>query len=130
MSTEREIIDLERRFWQSVKDMDFDAATALLDEASVSVNAHGIRHFTPARYKAMALSGDARITSFEFFDEQVVFPTPDVAIVTYGARQSFAMAGATHEMVVYDLTTWVRKGGAWVASAHTETPAQAEPPTP
>ncbi|WP_202843059.1 hypothetical protein [Luteimonas saliphila] len=68
----------------------------------------------------MALSGDARITSFEFSDESVVFPKPDVAIASYKAKQSFTTDSQRHEMVVYDTTTWVRK------RAHTETPAQAE----
>lgn len=72
----------------------------------------------------MALSGDAWITAFEFSDEHVIFPTPDVAIASYRARQTYETGGTRHEMVVYDTTTWVRKDGRWRASAHTETPAQ------
>lgn len=75
----------------------------------------------------MALSGDARITAFEFFDEKVIFPTPDVAIASYKAKQSFTMGGKNHDMLVFDTTTWVKKDGKWVASAHTETPEQQDP---
>lgn len=124
MSTQEEIMGLERKFWQSMADMDVDTAAALLDEQSTSASGQGIHYFDPAQYKAMAVSGDARITSFEFSDEKVIFPTPDVAIASYKARQSFTMDGKSHEMVVYDTTTWVRKAGRWVASAHTETPEQ------
>ncbi|MGN7726752.1 nuclear transport factor 2 family protein [Luteimonas sp. 22616] len=128
MTTQDEIMALERKFWQSMKDMDVDTAVSLLDEQSTTAGARGILYFGPAEYKAMALSGDARITSFEFFDEGVIFPIPDVAIASYKAKQSFTMDGKRHEMVMYDTTTWVRKGGKWVASAHTETPAQKDPP--
>ena len=128
MTTQDEIMELERKFWQSMVDMDIDTAVSLLDEQSTSAGARGIRYFDPAGYKEMARSGDARITAFEFFDERVVFPIPDVAIASYKARQSFTMDGKSHEMVVYDTTTWVRKGGKWVASAHTETPEQKGPP--
>lgn len=128
MTTQAEIMGLERKFWQSMVDMDIDTAVSLLDEQSTSAGARGIHYFDPAGYKEMARSGDARITSFEFFDERVVFPTPDVAIASYKARQSFTMDGQSHEMDVYDTTTWVRKGGKWVASAHTETPEQKGPP--
>lgn len=128
MTTQDEIMDLERRFWQSMVDMDIDTAVSLLDEQSTSAGARGIRYFDPAGYGEMARSGNARLTSFEFFDERVVFPIPDVAIASYGARQSFTMDGRSHGMVVYDTTTWVRKSGKWLASAHTETPAQEEPP--
>ena len=127
MTTQGEIMELERRFWQFMLDMDIDAAVSLLDEQSTTAGGRGILHFGPAEYKAMALSGDARITSFEFSDEKVIFPLPDVAIASYKARQSFTMGGKAHEMVVYDTTTWVRKGGRWLACAHTETPEQQAP---
>jgi hypothetical protein len=128
MATQDEIMALERKFWQAMMDMDVDTAVALLDEQSTAASARGIHHFDPAEYKTMALAGDARITSFEFFDERVIFPTPDVAIASYRAKQSFTMGGESHEMVVYDTTVWVKKGGKWVASAHTETPEQKGPP--
>ena len=125
MTTPDEIMELERRFWQAMQDMQVDEAVKMLDAHSTSVSDGGVHHFDPAEYKAMALSGNARIRSFELFDEQVIFPLPDVAVATYTARQCFAMDGETHEMVVYDTTTWVRKDGRWLACAHTETPKQA-----
>lgn len=127
MVTQDEIMALERKFWQSMMDMDLDTAVSLLDEQSTAASAQGIHYFDPAEYKAIALSGDARITSFAFFDERVIFPVPDVAIASYKAKQSFTMGGKSHEMVVYDTTTLIRKGGRWVASAHTESPEQKDP---
>lgn len=124
MTTQKDIMELERRFWQAMVDMDVDTAISLLDRDSVSVSGGGIHHFTPDGYKAMALAGDGRITAFAFSDARVIFPTPDVAVASYRADQSFTVGGERHDMVVYDTTTWVRKNGAWVASAHTETPRQ------
>jgi len=127
MTTQAEIMSLERKFWQSMVDMDVDTAVSLLDEQSSAASAHGIHYFKPEEYREMAQSDTARITSFELFDERVIFPVPEVAIASYKARQSFTMDGKNHEMVVYDTTTWVRKDGRWVASAHTETPEQQKP---
>ena len=124
MTTQADIMALERKFWQSMQDMDVDTAISLLDEQSTAASARGIHFFDPAGYKAMALSGNARITSFEFVDERVIFPIPDVAIASYKARQSFTVDGERNEMVVYDTTVWVRKGGKWLATAHTETPEE------
>lgn len=128
MATQDEIMELERRFWQSMKDMDIDTAVSLLDEQSASVSGWGIHHFGPAEYKAMAQSGGARITAFELFDERVIFPLPDVAVATYSAKQSFTLDGKRHDMVVHDTTTWVKKGSTWLASAHTESAQQKDAP--
>ena len=64
MTNPDEIIALERRFWQAMKDMDVDAAVALLADRSTSTNARGTHQFSPDEYRSMALSGDARITDF------------------------------------------------------------------
>lgn len=125
MTTQKDIMELERRFWQAMVDMDVETAISLLDGESVSVAGGGIHHFSPAEYKEMALAGNARITAFKFSDDRVIFPTPEVAIAAYKADQSFTMGGKSHDMVVYDTTTWIRKDGKWVASAHTETPHHA-----
>ena len=128
MAAQDEIMELERRFWQAMKDMDVDTAVALLDEQSASVSGWGVHHFAPAEYKKMALAGSARVTAFELFDERVIFPLADVAVATYTAKQSFTMDGKRHDMVVHDTTTWVRKDGRWRACAHTESAQQKAPP--
>lgn len=124
MNTHEEIMSLERKFWQALVDMDLDTVVCLMDDLSVSVNARGIGSFGPEQYREMASSGDTRVTGFEFFDERVLFPTEETAIACYKARQTFTNGSESHEMVVYDTTTWVKKHGRWVASAHTETPEQ------
>lgn len=124
MTTQKDIMELERQFWQAIVDTDVDTAISLLDGESVSVSGWGIHHFSPSEYRKMASSGDARVTAFKFSEERVVFPAPDVAIATYKADQSITVSGKSQDMVVYDTTTWVRKDGAWLASAHTETVRQ------
>ncbi len=124
MTTQKNIMELERQFWQAIVDMDVDTAISLLDKESVSVSGWGIHHFSPAEYKEMPSSGDARVTAFKFSEERVIFPTPDVAIAAYKADQSITVSGKSQDMVVYDTTTWVRKNGTWVASVHTETVRQ------
>ena len=123
MNARDEILSLEHTFWQALVDMDLDVVISLLDKRSLSVSSYGIGHFTPEQYRQMAASGDARVTAFDFSDEQVVFPIDDVAIASYKAKQTFTSGGKSHDTVVYNTTTWVRKGGRWLASAHTETPS-------
>lgn len=124
MTTQREIMELERTFWQAMCDMDSDTAASMLDDQSAVVAARGIHHMDPTAYKQMAERGDVRMIDFTMSDEKVMFPTPDVAIATYKVDQSFSIGGKEMRMVAFDTTTWVRKNGRWVASAHTETPEQ------
>ncbi|MBD9370386.1 nuclear transport factor 2 family protein [Xanthomonas sp. XNM01] len=128
MTTHADIMTLERQFWQAMQDMDMETAVSLLDSPSITVAARGVVRFAPDQYRAMAQSGNGRITAFAFFDEQVIFPAPDVAVAAYGAMQAFTVNGEHHDMVVYDTTTWVRKNGRWLACAHTETPEKAGRP--
>jgi ketosteroid isomerase-like protein len=121
-----EILALEHGFWRAMRDDDVDAAVEMLDDESAVASAMGIHHFDPAGYRKMAEDGPMRLTGFEFADEQVFFPVPDVAIVTYAVRQTFEIDGQAQTMNAHDTTTWVRKNGRWVAVLHTESPRQAD----
>jgi hypothetical protein len=124
MTTAADIRQLETAFWQSMVDQAPEKAAALLARQAVNVAMFGIHHFTPADYVTMAREGPARLTSFSFSNEKVLFPIPDVAVATYEVVQGFEMNGQPRETVCLDTTTWVRSGGKWLAAAHTETPRQ------
>jgi hypothetical protein len=122
MATAAEIMQLETSFWQSMVDQEPQKAAALLTEEAASVAMYGIHHFSPSEYVTMAEEGPAKLTTFSFSEEKVIFPTPDVAVATYKVDQSFEMDGEPQEMTCFDTTTWVNCGGRWLAVAHTETP--------
>lgn len=119
----KELETLERKFWQSMVDEDTDTALSMMAEPSLMVSPHGAMQFDHAAYRKMAEQGSMVILSFELSDFQSYFPTEDLGIVTYKARQVVAPRGknegATQQMV--DSSTWVRQSGAWRCVAHTET---------
>ncbi|MDM0075454.1 nuclear transport factor 2 family protein [Variovorax sp. J2P1-59] len=119
------LIDLEKKFWQSMVDHDTDTAVAMLSEPALMVSSHGTMKFDHADYRKMADQDSMVLTSFELSDTQVVFPSEDTAIVTYGVKQRMAMRGqsesATQEM--FDSSTWIRTDQGWRCVMHTETPA-------
>ena len=120
------IIDLEKKFWQSIVDTDTDAALAMLCEPSIMVSAHGAMQFDHAAYRKMAEQGPQVLKSFELSDMKVVFPNDSTAVLTYHARQTMAPrgqsdGGSTQE--VNDTSTWIREGSDWKCVMHTESPA-------
>lgn len=124
MTTAADIMKLETEFWQSMMDQKPEKAAALLASQAANVALFGIHHFSPVEYIRMAREGPAKLTSFAFSNEKVIFPTPEVAIATYEVTQGFLMQGQAHETVCFDTTTWVRSDGRWLAAVHTETPRQ------
>lgn len=126
MSTpSKTLIDLEKKFWQSMIDQDTDTALSMLSEPALMVSAHGAMKFDHAGYRKMAEQGAMVLTSFEFSDPQVVFPNETTAVLTYGVTQAVAgrgEAGSTTQRMV-DSSTWIKTDQGWRCVVHTETPA-------
>lgn len=119
------LIELEKKFWQSMVDQDPDTAIAMLNEPALMVSSHGAMQFDHAGYRKMAEEGKMVLTSFELSDIDVVFPNDSTAILTYRVKQGMADRGkaesTTEEM--NDTSTWVQAGNDWRCVMHTETPA-------
>ena len=121
VSSQRPVIErLERAFWQSMVDGRADVATDLLTEPAMMVSSHGAMQFDHAGYRRMAQDDSHRLVGFELSDMDVVFPTTDVAIASYRARQSVEKQGQRQEQEAYDTSTWLRIGRDWKCVAHTE----------
>ena len=122
------LIDLEKKFWQSMVDQDADGAIQLLAEPSLMVSSHGSMQFDHAAYKKMAEKGDRIVNSFELSDVKVTFPNEDTGIVTYRVKQGVAerKGGSTRTEEMFDSSTWVRDGKDWKCVMHTEAPAKAK----
>ena len=123
--TAQQLIELEKKFWQSMVREDTDAALSLLDQQALMVSAHGAMKFDHDGYRQMAQQGSMVLKDFHLSDIEVFMPTQDIAILTYRVKQSMAPRGqdakaSTEEMA--DSSTWVRKEDQWQCVAHTETP--------
>lgn len=124
------LVDLETKFWQSMIDHDTDTATEMLGEPSLMVSSHGAMKFDRADFRKMAEQDSMVLTSFEFENMDVTFPTGTTAIVTYRVKQAMKPKGTTESLVqeMNDTSTWVRKGKQWQCVLHTETPVEASKP--
>jgi len=123
------LIELEKKFWQSMVDQDSDAALPLLAEPSTMVSSHGSMQFDKAAYKKMADKGDSIVRAFDMSDVKVTFPNDNTGIVTYKVKQETAprKGGESKTEEMFDSSTWIRDGKDWKCVMHTETPAAAKP---
>jgi ketosteroid isomerase-like protein len=118
------IIDLERKFWQSLVDQDTDAALDMLCEPALMVSAHGAMKFDHAGYRRMAEDSGYAVQSYELSNMDVVFPNDETAVVTYRAKQKVSPNGdgKTTELDMNDSSTWIRTRDGWKCAVHTESP--------
>jgi hypothetical protein len=126
-TADSELIALENKFWQSMVDEDTDAALSMLDEPALMVSSHGSMKFDHDGYRQMAEHGSMVIKSFELSDMNVVFPSDDVAVLTYKAKQVLSARGKSEQIdqQMADSSVWTRKDGKWRCVMHTETPLDA-----
>lgn len=122
------LVDLEKKFWQSMIDQDADTATEMLSEPALMVSSHGTMKFDHAGYRRMAEHGPMVLTSFELSDVDVTFPNDTTAIVTYRVKQRVAQRDKNESSMqeMNDTSTWVKTDDRWRCVMHTETPAEAE----
>jgi hypothetical protein len=118
------LIDLEKKFWQSMVDQETDVALKLLCEPALMVSAHGAMKFDHAGYRQMAEHGTLIVNSFELSDIEVVFPNDSTAILCYHVKQGVAPRGkgATTEQEMNDTSTWVKTDHGGRCAMHSETP--------
>jgi ketosteroid isomerase-like protein len=130
MTQSNALIDLERKFWQSLVDQDADTAVKLLVEPALMVSTHGTMRFDHDGYRQMAEQGPVVLTSFELEDVEVTFPNDTTAIVTYPVKQVMAPRGKTdgEAQEMNDTSTWIKTDEGWRCAIHTETPAEPEAP--
>ena len=118
---ERELVDLERRYWQALKDKDVAAAVELTDEPCIVAGAQGVGLIDHAGYVRMMEHATWTILDFQIgADVQVRRLGEDTAVIAYTVHEQLEVDGDPVAFDAADTSTWVRRGGRWLCAAHTE----------
>jgi hypothetical protein len=117
---ETEIIDLEKSAWEAYKGKQADAYKKLLAADYYCVYAEGIK--TLDREVADMEKTDLR--DYSFADTKVVFPSPDIAVMTYKVTMQETVAGQDASGTYNSASVWNKRAGKWLGVFHTEVKAQ------
>jgi ketosteroid isomerase-like protein len=118
---EAELLDLEKRYWQALKDQDVDAAMRLTDEPCIVTGAQGIGLIDHKTLAAMIQASSYTLNRFVLKDgAQVRLLRDDVAIVAYQVHEELTVDGKPVTLDAADSSTWVRRNGRWLCALHTE----------
>lgn len=118
---ERDLLALERRFWQAMTDGDVDTALDLTDEPCIVTGAQGVGSVDRKTFAAMMTDAPWTIREFEIGDDvQVRLLNDDTAILAYNVHEELTVDGAPVSLDAADASTWIRRDGRWLCALHTE----------
>ena len=120
-TTKKELLDLERSFWQALKDGDVKTAVGLTDFPSILTGPQGVGQVDQSAFESMMKSASYTLRHFEIADEAYVrLLGDDVAILAYKVREEMVVEGQPVTMEAADSSTWIRRDGRWRCALHTE----------
>ncbi|MGI5862942.1 MAG: nuclear transport factor 2 family protein [Myxococcales bacterium] len=119
-TTEHELLDLERKYWEALKNRDYQTAMSLSDEPTTVAGADGVGVLDRKTMGEMMRTGPYSLTDYEMKDVHVRLLRDDVGIVTYRVHEKLIVDGKPLTLDATDSSTWVRRDGRWVCSLHTE----------
>lgn len=117
---EKELIGLETRYWQAMKDKDVDTALNLTDFPCLVSGPQGVRSIDRDTYESMMKKSPWQLRDFELEEPRVRLLGEDTAIVTYRVREEMMVDGAPKSIEAADSSTWVRRDGRWACAQHSE----------
>jgi hypothetical protein len=118
---ERELLNLERRYWQSIKDKDMAALSQLTDYPCIVTGPQGVGSVDEATFSSMLNSSPRTLHEFTLGDDaQVRQISDDVAVVAYKMRERLTVEGEPLTIEGADASVWVRRDGQWRCAVHSE----------
>lgn len=120
--SQKTIIATERKLWDGWKNKDVKPFRANLSADSFQVGESGVGD-KAAILKSMEAS-DCEVRSYSLSDIKVVFLASNVALMTYKGTQDATCGGQTLPPAVWASSTYILRGGRWLAASHQETPAK------
>ena len=119
-STEKHLFDLEKKYWQAMKERDVETALALTDFPCIIAGTGGVQSIDEPTFKRMLGSPDYEIKKVALEDPKIRMIRDDVAVLAYKVHEELKMNGKSMHIEASDASTWIRRNGKWVCALHTE----------
>lgn len=119
-SSENELIELERQYWQALQANDFETVSALTDFPCLITGPQGVGAIDREAYRQMMGSANYTLERFELGDVQARMINDDVGVVAYRVSEDFTLDGKPLHLEAVDASTWIRRDGRWACAQHAE----------
>jgi hypothetical protein len=121
MTEKQTIIDLEKKFWDTMVSKDADTATEMMAKKSIVTGPQGVSEISRGDFSRMMEESKWTLASYKFSDIRVIFPNDSTAVIGYKVKQKGTMDGKPYDMEAADASTWTRSDGEWHCVMHSET---------
>ena len=118
--TATELMELEQRYWNAIRDRDGKTAASLSDDPCVVVGASGVGEIDKPALDKMIQGAPYRLKDFSFEDVHVRQLAPNVVITAYKVKENLVVDGEPLGIEAYDSSVWIRENDRWVCGLHTE----------
>lgn len=119
-TVEKELLELENRYWQAIKDRDVEAAMRLTDFPCLVAGASGVGLIDKETFTRMMSGARYTLHAFEIRESKVRQAGDDIALMAYKVHEDLTVDGEKVSMDAADTSVWVRRGGQWRCALHTE----------
>ena len=120
-TVEKELLDLERRYWRAIQEKDVAAAARLTDFPCLITGAQGLGKIDEQTFAQVMKNPPYTIHRVELSDDaQVRLLQDDIAVVAYKVHEELTVDGKPVSVDAADASTWVRRNGQWRCALHTE----------
>lgn len=116
-----ELISLEKKYWQALKDQNLDMMLSLSANPCLVAGAQGFSELSHNELREMMKKTSYTLQDFEFDENSTVkFLNEDTALVAYKVREDLTVDNEPLSFDAADTSLWVRQDGRWVCALHTE----------
>jgi ketosteroid isomerase-like protein len=122
-TTEQQLVDLEKKYWDAMVAKDVDTAVRMSDDPCYVAGAQGVSQITNEQYRKLMTDGKWTLQSYTMDKILTRMVSPDVAIIAYTVTEKLTVDGKPLALTANDASTWVRRNGEWKCALHTESPA-------
>lgn len=118
---EKEILQLEEKYWKSMQKKDVETAVSLTHFPCIVSSPQGTSQIDEDQYRKLMKNQDtSRFDGVMLDKPQVEVINENVAIINYSLQ--------INGMKMLDVSTWVREEGEWRCAFHSEMPFLEKPP--
>ena len=120
-TVENELMELERQYWQAMKDKDVAAALRLTEDPCIIAGASGIGSIGSATFVKLMEGATWTLHDFQLMPgAKVRMLGDDVAVLAYKVHEEVTVEGKPVWLDAADASTWVRRDERWLCALHTE----------